>query len=86
MKGPWISVGWGVLALAIMAVGFIYRKRYLRIQGIIILLLTILKVFLYDTENLKTIYRTASYITLGVILLLASFAYTKYKERLKEIL
>ena len=54
--------------------------------GIIIFAITIIKVFLYDTRNLDTIQRTVSYMVLGVILLLVSFIYTKYKDKLKEIL
>ncbi|MEK6916589.1 MAG: DUF2339 domain-containing protein, partial [Nanoarchaeota archaeon] len=86
MEEFWISVGWSVLALIIMISGFSLRKKHLRMQGMIIFSITIVKVFLYDTRNLETIYRTVSYIVLGVILLLVSFIYTKYKENLKEIL
>ena len=86
MEEFWISVGWSILALIIMISGFSLRKKHLRIQGMIIFAITIIKVFLYDTRNLETIYRTVSYIVLGVILLLVSFIYTKYKEKLKEIL
>jgi uncharacterized membrane protein len=86
MQEFWISVGWTILALIILLLGFSYRKKYLRQQGIIIFIITILKVFLYDTRGLDTIYRTVSYMVLGIILLLVSFIYTKHKERLKEII
>jgi uncharacterized membrane protein len=86
MNGGWISIGWSFLALVIMMNGFIFHKKTLRIQGMIIFSLTIFKVFIYDTRNLETIYRILSYIVLGVILLLVSFFYTKYKEKLREIL
>ena len=81
-----MSVGWSILALVIMLSGFVFGKKHLRMQGMIIFAITIAKVFLYDTRNLDTIYRTVSYIVLGVILLLVSFIYTKYKEKLKEII
>ncbi len=86
MKEFWISVGWSILALMIVVSGFALRKKHLRIQGMIIFVVTIFKVFIYDTRNLEIIYRTLSYIILGVILLLVSFIYTKYKENLKQIL
>jgi len=86
MKEFWISIGWSILALIIMMSGFALRKKHLRMQGMIIFAITIFKVFVYDTRSLETIYRTVSYIVLGVILLLVSFIYTKYKEKLKDIL
>jgi len=86
MKEFWISIGWSILALILTASGFIFRKKQLRIQGLILFSITIFKVFIYDIRGLETIYRTISYIVLGVILLLVSFIYTKYKGKLKEIL
>ena len=86
MKEFWISVGWSILATAVMILGFVLRKKSFRIQAIIIFAITIFKVFLYDTRNLDTIYRTLSYMVLGALLLLVSFIYTKYKDKLKEIL
>ncbi|OIO18540.1 MAG: hypothetical protein COY69_00495 [Candidatus Magasanikbacteria bacterium CG_4_10_14_0_8_um_filter_32_14] len=86
MQEFWISVGWTFLAMIILLLGIAYRKKYLRLQGMLIFAATILKVFIYDTRGLDTIYRTISYMVLGVILLLVSFVYTKYKEKLKEII
>jgi len=86
LSGYWISVGWGILALVLVLLGFIFNKRELRYQGIAILLVTIFKVFLYDTSQLESIYRTISFLVLGAILLAASFLYNKYKEKIKSIL
>ena len=86
MQNYWISVGWSILALIVMIAGFATSKKYLRMQGLLIFTITILKVFIYDTRNLETIFRTVSYIVLGAILLLVSLIYSKYKDKLKEIL
>jgi uncharacterized membrane protein len=82
----WISIGWTILALAVMIWGLAANNKDLRLQAMIIFGISILKVFLYDTRNVETIFRTVSYIVLGAILLLVSFLYTKYKDKLKEIL
>lgn len=84
LTGFWISVGWSMLALIIIISGFYKRKSHLRIQGIIIFGITIFKVFIIDTSHLDTIYRTSSYMGLGIILLLVSFIYAKYRENIKE--
>jgi uncharacterized membrane protein len=49
-------------------------------------MLTILKAFLYDTRNLSTIARTLSFMLLGAILLIASFLFAKYKDKIKEVI
>ncbi|MFA5248694.1 MAG: DUF2339 domain-containing protein [Patescibacteria group bacterium] len=86
LSGYWISVGWAILALVSVALGFIFNKRELRYQGIAVLIITIFKVFLYDTSKLESIYRTISFMVLGAILLASSFLYNKYKDKIKEIL
>ena len=86
MEEFWISVGWSCLALIILFVGFTSQRKQLRLQGIVIFGITILKVFTYDTRNLDTIYRTVSFIALGIILLLVSFVYTKNKDKIKDLI
>lgn len=86
MKDYWISVGWSIFALILISMGFVLSRKSLRIQGIIIFTISIFKVFIYDIQGLEVIYRTISYIALGVILLTVSFIYNKYKDKLKEII
>lgn len=81
-----ISAGWAIMALILVILGFVIRKKELRYQGIVILGITVFKVFLYDTSELEAIYRTLSFIILGLILLTASFLYNKYKEKIDDIL
>ncbi len=86
MKEFWISVGWTALAATVLFLGFYLNRKQFRIQGIVIFCIAVFKVFLYDTRELDTLYRTISFIVLGILLLLASFIYAKYKGKLKEIL
>ncbi len=82
LSGYSISVGWAILAIILISLGFIFRSKNFRYQGIAILALTLLKVFLYDTSELETPYRMISYISLGLILLGSSFLYNKYKDKI----
>ena len=86
MSGVWVSVGWAVVAIMILMIGFYLGRKRLRLQGLALLFLTILKVFAYDTRELDAVYRTISFIVLGIILLAASFIYTKYKDKLAEVI
>lgn len=77
-----ISVGWGVFAISTVLLGFTLNYQPLRIQGLILVGITMVKVFLYDTSSLETIYKIISYICLGCILLAASFIYTRYQDKI----
>jgi len=79
-----LSVFWLIYALAGLAIGIIKRSHFARYFSIIIFGFTIFKIFLYDTANLNDIYRFVSFIILGLILLIAGFAYHKYKDRITE--
>ena len=62
---------------ALMAIGFWRRSAFLRWQALVLLTLSIGKVFLIDTSHLQEGYRVASFLGLGVLLLTVSFAYQR---------
>ena len=62
---------------ALLAVGFWKRSPFLRWQALILLLVAILKTFLYDVRSLSQGYRVASFLSLGVLLLAISFFYVR---------
>lgn len=81
-----LSILWALYAVGVIAVGFARKSRLLRVGGILLIGFTLLKFFLYDLWGLGTLYRIIISITLGVLLLLASFGYNKYKERIREMI
>jgi len=81
-----LSIFWIIYGIILTTIGIVMRSKALRLGGLAILILAILKLFFYDLWNLGTLYRIVSSISLGVVLLLISFAYQKYKSRLKEII
>ena len=85
MSGYYLSIAWAVFGFLLLMYGFLAGKSRIRLQAIVVLGLAILKIFLYDVWQLETIYRTLSFIILGVLLLLASFMYSKFSSKLKEI-
>jgi uncharacterized membrane protein len=62
---------------ALMTVGFLRRSAFLRWQALLLLTLSIGKVFLFDTSHLNEGYRVASFLGLGVLLLAVSFVYQR---------
>ena len=85
-SGGAITVGWGLEGLALLTVGFALRERVLRLQGLAVLLICILKLFLYDLRNLETLPRILSFIVLGAIMLGVSWIYTRFRDHVKNLL
>jgi uncharacterized membrane protein len=75
-----LSIVWGVYALLLIVLGIWQKQKHLRLAAIVLFSITLIKLFLYDLAGAGTITKTVSFISLGVILLLVSFLYNKYKE------
>ena len=75
-----ISILWGVYALVLIALGIAQRKKYLRLAAIGLFGLTLAKLFFYDIASLNTIAKTIVFVSLGILLLVISFLYNKYKH------
>ena len=86
VSGSMLTVAWGILGLALLASGFPLRDRILRISGLVLLLVCILKLFAWDLRHLETLPRIFSFIALGLILVGVSWAYTRFRERVSKYL
>lgn len=75
-----LSILWGIYALYLIALGIWRHKQFLRIAALVLFSLTLIKLFFYDIANLNTIAKTIVFVSLGVLLLIISFLYTKYKS------
>ena len=71
---------------AMLTVGIARRSKLLRVMALLLLSLTILKVFLLDLSGLEKLYRIISFIVLGLILLAVSFLYQRYRQRMVEFI
>jgi uncharacterized membrane protein len=71
------SAIWLVYGAALMAIGFSNRSAFIRWQSLVLIAVTIVKVFLYDVSALERGYRILSFVALGVVLLAISFIYQR---------
>lgn len=76
-SGVLLSVVWGCLGFIVITIGAIKNVPKFRMQGMALLSLTTLKVFIFDTAGLDPIPRIISFIVVGAILLLTSYLYAK---------
>lgn len=79
-----LSILWGVYSFLLIAFGIWKNKMYLRIGGMALFAITLLKLFFYDISHLNTISKTIVFLSLGVLLLIVSFLYNKYKTRIDD--
>ena len=79
-----LSILWGVYSLILISLGIWKRKQYLRIGAIALFGITLLKLFFYDITHLTTIAKTIVFVSLGVLLLIISFLYNKYKANIAD--
>jgi uncharacterized membrane protein len=78
------SAVWMAYGSGLMLAGFWKRSAFLRWQAIVLLAMTVLKVFLIDIGTLERGYRIAAFIVLGAILLAVSFSYQRSRMRTAE--
>lgn len=79
-----LSILWGVSSLALIGMGIYQRKKFIRIGAMVLFGATLLKLFFYDIAHLNTISKTIVLVSLGVLLLIISFLYNKFKDEIAE--
>jgi uncharacterized membrane protein len=71
------SALWMAYGAMLMIVGFLRRSAFVRWQALLLIAVTVGKVFIYDVSQLDRGYRIVSFIVLGVLLLAISFVYQR---------
>jgi len=72
-----MSIAWTVFAAALLGAGLRLRASGLRWASLVVLVVTVLKVFLYDLGSLEGLARVGSFLGLAVCLLGVSLLYGK---------
>lgn len=71
------SALWMAYGAMLMVIGFWRATAFVRWQALVLIAITTVKVFVYDTSQLDRIYRILSFVALGILLLVISFAYQR---------
>lgn len=79
-----LSILWGVYSLLLIALGIWKTKKHLRIGAIALFGITLIKLFFYDISHLNTISKTIVFLSLGILLLIISFLYNKFKHHISN--
>ncbi len=76
-----LSAFWSLTGLGALVAGLVRDERTLRTAGLSILTLAVGKVFLFDLGTLDSLYRVASCVGLGVLLLLGAFVWQRVRPQ-----
>jgi uncharacterized membrane protein len=86
VQGRLLTVALGVEGAGLLVMGMAFPSRVMRLSGLLLFLLCIGKAFAYDLRQLDTFSRIVSFIVLGLLLLGASWFYTRFSERIRRLL
>ena len=83
MKWDGVSVTmiWLAIAVGLFTAGIISKMAWLRLMSILLTGATLLKLIIIDRANFTTEQKIVSYISIGILLLLLSFFYQKFREK-----
>ena len=79
-----LTIFWGIYALLLIVMGIWKAKKHLRLGAIALFGITLFKLFFYDLADLSTLSKTVVFVSLGILLLIISFLYNKFKGLLWE--
>ena len=86
VSGRSLTLAWSGEAAAFLGAGIAVQRRQLRITGLVLFGLCLAKLFFHDFSQLDTLSRILSFIVLGLLLIVASWAYSRFREQIRRIL
>jgi uncharacterized membrane protein len=85
--GVFMTLSWGVLAVAIFSVALAVGERSYRLAGLLLLMVCVAKIVVFDVWNFNdTNARYLTLILMGAILLTVSFLYGRFRDKVRELL
>lgn len=79
-----LSILWGVYSLFMISIGIWKKNKSLRMGAIVLFGVTLIKLFFFDLSHLNTISKTIVFVSLGILLLVTSFLYHKFKHIISD--
>jgi hypothetical protein len=86
VSGRRLTLAWSAEAFAFLGAGIAMQRRQLRISGLALFGVCLAKLFFHDFSQLDTLSRILSFIVLGLLLIVASWAYSRFREQIHKIL
>ncbi|MCL2004563.1 MAG: DUF2339 domain-containing protein [Planctomycetaceae bacterium] len=74
-----LSILWSLFAGVLIAIGFVWRSATLRWMAILLFAVTLLKILVLDMSGVNELYRFGAVFALASLLMLATWAYQRFK-------
>ena len=81
-----LSLLWALYAAVLIVLGITRRDRRLRLAGLGLLAVPVVKLFVYDAFEMDQVYRVAAFIGLGALLVIGGFLYQRYSRVIRGFL
>ncbi len=81
------TIAWALFALVMIVIGIVKKLPAARYAAMVLLCVTLVKLFFHDLAHLNQLYRAGAFIGVAVVAMLAAFAYQKFftaAEKAKE--
>jgi hypothetical protein len=75
------SIAWALFAILLLGIGLRFRSLGARRAGVLLLLLTLIKLFVHDLARVGSVYRIIVFLGVAVIALTASFLYQRAAQK-----
>ena len=81
-----LTLIWAIYAVGAVAVGIMIRSSKVRLAGMALLALPVVKLFVFDVFLMEQGYRVVAFIALGGMLLIIGLVYQKYSYAVRSFL
>lgn len=81
-EGLMVTLLWLLTAVLLFAYGLYWKSVWGRMVAVGLMGLTLFKLVVFDSLTFTTIQKVAAYIVLGILLLVVSFFYQKFRQKL----
>jgi uncharacterized membrane protein len=86
VKSLSLSILWALYAAVLIILGMARGWRWVRLAGLALLAVPVVKLFVYDVFELEQGYRVAAFLSLGAILVAGGFLYQRFRGAIREFL
>lgn len=73
------TILWGIYSFILMIFGMKKKNRVMRVLALILFSITLIKLFIFDIQEISEAGKIVAFISLGILLLVISFMYQKLK-------
>ncbi|MCY3733584.1 MAG: DUF2339 domain-containing protein, partial [Chloroflexi bacterium] len=81
-----LTLLWGIYGSVLMVAGVLRRWRWIRVAGLTLLIISVVKLFAYDSQELEQLYRVIAFLALGGILVSGGLLYQRHRDAVRGFL